>query len=915
MAGRHHDGSWSSLLMAFVVAGVVVPSPALPFTVRRFEAAGSSECRTAAPSSISSSDGAAPMAMLQTRFQTSSTGTGSTSSSLRAAVDEPFRFGSSSEASHPPTIGKWGDHPKVQLYEVTSSRLSGLVLNIFTKVSNGDGGLLLALEVPSPCGSGYVEVDRSRCSSKYPCALRLPALVVGNPSYSNVTAFRTRVIMEDEDYLTDFLQYDRVTLDFDAEATIAHESFGDAVQRADSQTPATRNFRFSISPAIAAGALAVMPVLQGATAQTTVTMRLRQPEPRGPVERASFSQQSHRVGTTTGEQAEAMAALEASLQSYRPEWAGEWRSTSDPVQGCGHKYFEVVADQLYPGEVEMEVTLSHGDSTADVSLTDVLVTSRLSWAEAEVSLLDTLLKDHFAFFQDPEAIIHGLPLDALKVSNPKLLTNSNPCEWGYAMEAWVIMAETGALDPRVAAANLTNTFTTLEKLQLDPEQYAHGLFYPYYQLRDKVSGEKIFPTKTDLKDLPCGDDALLYASLMLVQGWLKNRRFHEEADFCGRIMSRMDFSKCVRKTDCNVAGNGIDGDADGGGDTFWSVPLTYDADTLKPNSFNWNVWADEGGLVAMIVGLTKGINDEQYRSIVRQQQRYSPCVHWEGVTMRNAAFFNSIFTLPTRSMIGFGTLFASPYYHEFAVRSVLPAFRGFQKLKRKLGVDYIGPSDAMSMMPRKHPGKFFGSYAYFPPNVLYDCRRGKVTAENQCTWCKGVQYEGLDDPFDMIVPHGSMAAFLVTAMMERTQFSAWMEDTKKLITDLSEIYKPGYGIEVLGPARRTPRGANFDGAYDGRGIWEALSQGYTLLTMYEGLANMRRRYEIVTAAGAHVPGSFKPPSYRPLSDFLDELPQVRPRVNELLNVAHQEENFERRCEPSAFGPAGSDWAASGVEPM
>jgi len=359
-------------------------------------------------------------------------------------------------------------------------------------------------------------------------------------------------------------------------------------------------------------------------------------------------------------------------------------------------------------------------------------------------------------------------------------------------------------------------------------------------------------------------------------------------------------------TDCNGEGNGLSGTNDGEakGDKFWSIPLTFKADTLEHNPMNWNVFADEGGLVSMIVTLNGAANDAQYESIVRQQQRYSPCTRWEGITVGHAAFFNSIFTLPTRSMLGFGTLFSSPYYHEFAVRTVLPSFRAHQKLKKMLGVDYMGPSDAMSQMPRDHPGKFFGSYSYWPPNNMYDCREGKTTKENQCTWCKGIQYEGLEDEFSMIVPHGNMAAFLVSAMMERSQFTAWMEDTKRLMTDWSEVYKPGYGLEVLAPARRTPRGGEFSGAFDGRGVWEALSHGYTVLSMYEGLATMRRRYELAVQAGLKVPGGYEPPKYRPLSDFVNAVPGMRTKIDKLLIMAHKQESTEKKCKPSDYGPPG-----------
>merc|ERR1719502_10152 len=196
-------------------------------------------------------------------------------------------------------------------------------------------------------------------------------------------------------------------------------------------------------------------------------------------------------------------------------------------------------------------------------------------------------------------------------------------------------------------------------------------------------------------------------------------------------------------TDCNAAMNGqFEEDASGQADKFWSVPLTFNADTMQPSTHNWNVWADEGGIVSMLVALKGFVNISQYESIVHQQQKYSPCSNWEGITVGHSAFFNSIFTLPTRSLLGFGTLFTSPYYHEYSQRSVLPSFRAFQKLKKKLGVDYMGPSDAMTQATKADKDKTFGSYAYWPPNNMYDCRKSKSTLKNQCTWCRGVQMEG-----------------------------------------------------------------------------------------------------------------------------------------------------------------------------
>jgi len=502
-------------------------------------------------------------------------------------------------------------------------------------------------------------------------------------------------------------------------------------------------------------------------------------------------------------------------------------------------------------------------------------------------------------------VIHGLPVGALKKSNPGEFVFSNPTEWGYAMQSWVIMAETGVLKPEESVAKLRETFTTLNTLQMDPNQFTQGMFYPLYKLRSE-SGEKIFPQKVlDANDIPCGDDALLYASMLMVQGWLKANNYHSEASTCAEILGRVDFSQCLQVTDCNEAMNGQttkNEDPNVKGDKFWSIPLTYNAVTKAKSTWNWNVWADEGGLVAMIIAMTGAVNNEQYGDLVQEQLKHSPCQYWEGISVGHSAFFNSVFTLPTRSMLGFGTLFSSPYLHEFAVRSVLPTFRAHQKLKKKIGVDYIGPSDAMTQSLKGD--KIFGSYAYWPPNSVYDCRLQKTVIENQCTWCEGRQYGGEGEPFEMVVPHGNMASFLVAGMMETSQATSWLEDTKRLMTDASGVYKRGYGLEVMAPAKRTPPGGTFEGAKNGRGIWESLSHAYIVLSMYEGMATMRRRYELVAQEKGGFDGFFEPPRYKPLSDFVDLLPEKRSKIDNLLAIAHSRESQEKQCNPSNYGAAG-----------
>jgi len=67
---------------------------------------------------------------------------------------------------------------------------------------------------------------------------------------------------------------------------------------------------------------------------------------------------------------------------------------------------------------------------------------------------------------------------------------------------------------------------------------------------------------------------------------------------------------------------------------------------------------------------------------------------------------------------------------------------------------------------------------------------------------------------------------------------------------------------------------------------------------------MRRRYELAQAAGMKVRASYEPPTYKPLSDFVNALPKVRSKIDSLLAVASQQESKERTCGPSHYGPSG-----------
>jgi len=769
-----------------------------------------------------------------------------------------FKFGQSSAEKHPSRLRKsevgastGGD---VIEYEAMLPAYAGAVLNLYSHSSNGKGGLLVALEAKLPCSTtAFVEVDRSRCSMHYPCALRLPALAV--PRGDRPTSFRLRVVSEEEDYGTSYMDIKKIVLDHDGEVLVAQGHVG-------SSPPVNKTMRFSLTAAQAAGGLAVVPLMDGIADDMRVTMAIRQ------------GVSDHAVSLYGAD---------------KLEWLSQWRHPVADLVGCSPSFFEIGADQLIPGDVELEVSFIGGKAD---SVADILVTTRASWAEAEDKLLEQVLKAHFGFYSSNLPFSHGLALSSIHVGiEPKGMGVSNPTEWGLAMTAWIVMSEMGTISPDDAKRNITTALNTIKELQRQDRNATHGLLYPMYVLR---TGTKYhFPKKNEKPDVPCGDLGLLYGSLKLIQGWLLDNKDENLAELTRSVAADLDFSYCIHVQQCQRGGVAV-------GDSHWAVTLTYDADTMEYSDHNWNLWADESGAIAMELAMSGAMNDTQFRSVVGSQQKFSPCSSWKGVTVRNSAYFNTLFTLPQRSMMGLGTILSSSYMHEFAVRSLLPTMRAHQRLRDEIEVDYIGPSDAMTQRFPDYPDVYFGSYAYFPPNARYDCAQKKVVQDNQCTWCKRFQAEGIETGLKFSVPHGNLVPFLALASMERSLFKSWVEQLKLLMTDASGVYHPTFGFEVMAPAHRTPLNGSFAGAASGRGIFETLSHSYSTLSMYEGLATMRRKYEILAAEGktaGHVPTPIKP-----FSDFLDKVPGQRQKLDGLLDVAKSLET-NRGCPPSEFGIA------------
>lgn len=254
-----------------------------------------------------------------------------------------------------------------------------------------------------------------------------------------------------------------------------------------------------------------------------------------------------------------------------------------------------------------------------------------------------------------------------------------------------------------------------------------------------------------------------------------------------------------------------------------------------------------------------------------------------------------------------------------------------------MDVDFIGASDVESQTYPSAPNIVIGTMTYWPPNFQYSAvPPGEEPPRNVCTWCDSLQAEELNAPPEIGASDAQVHPFLASAMMERSLFQHNMEALKLLMVDPlknstggeeGSIYLPDYGFECVSPLTGTvsrpgytARGfTTFTGAGFGRKYFCALGHSYSLLSIYEGLATVRRRSQLITTEGLTVNGNYEPGSqYVALSDILDNVEGYRAKINNTLHIAETTRGAQV-CEPPTYGkwddpdwaPKDSRWA--GVE--
>ena len=441
----------------------------------------------------------------------------------------------------------------------------------------------------------------------------------------------------------------------------------------------------------------------------------------------------------------------------------------------------------------------------------------------EYAVLDEMFRVHMNYFLSPEVITtFGFPMTAYKVENRARFGYSNPTEWGYAWQAWIAAAERGIIPEGETVSRLKGALATLEALQQNPEENYRGLPYPFYKMTTPDGEDLPAPYHDPYPEIPSGDNALLYASLVIIEGWgrkIGDKELWEQAE---RIRRRMNFRMFLRQKG-----------------TCLYLAHTLNAETGRLSPSNWDIYADEGGVVTWIACLSGSISFEEYKMLTECQHRrpasWTSCDR-KAYTVREAAWFNMMFTWSVRSLAGFPIgSFDAPEGAQslYSKDSLAPAAQAHLAYGDCVRVDHPAFSAAMSQAEN---GKGLVGWIqgwFIPPNLA---GRVGVTPRHAVPHALFVPFNALPD-----LPQETKAR-LIAEIVELK------EDKARYYHD-SGSYP--FGFEVIASPYRDDLG--YEGADDGRDVFETLSEAYTVLSLFNGL-QLSDGGPTFYASAAEVPG-------------------------------------------------------------
>jgi len=421
------------------------------------------------------------------------------------------------------------------------------------------------------------------------------------------------------------------------------------------------------------------------------------------------------------------------------------------------------------------------------------------------NLLEELFRVHINYFLSPEVITRfGFPMTAYKVGNRARFGYSNPTEWGYTWQAWIAAAERGLIGREEAVQRLKVALRTLDELQRDPNRSYLGFPYPFYKMTDPEGNDLEAPYPDPNPHIPSGDNALLYASLVVIEGWARKIGEPEIRELAEGIRERMNFRIFLRQV----------------GDSLY-LAHTLNARSGCLSDSRWDIYADEGGVVTWIAYFSGSVSFDEYVWLTESQHRrpasWTSC---EGVTytVREAPWFNAMFTWSVRSLAGFpiGDFDSPPGTRSlYSPESFVPAVQAHLAYGDCGGIDHPAFSDAMSQAEGGRGLVGWIQGWYIPPNLP-----GKVGRRPR-----------------HVVPHALFVPFNALPDLPEETRDRLVSEIVELKLDRTGYYHGGgpypFGFEVI--ASPVADDLDYSGADDGRNVFETLSQAYIVLSLFNAL--------------------------------------------------------------------------------
>lgn len=470
---------------------------------------------------------------------------------------------------------------------------------------------------------------------------------------------------------------------------------------------------------------------------------------------------------------------------------------------------------------------------AALSLRAVVVPAPTPFLSAsQMQMLAGILDVSLNYCLAPEVIgVSGLARTAYDDDAPLSYRHANITEWGYMMQAWFVAAERNKITRSEAVLKLHNALAGLEALRANGGEAYNGLFYNLYDVRAPNGTPLTVPTKlTGGAFIPSLDNALLTASLVVIEGWALHHGETALAQRAHAIWSTMDYRLFL----VNTAGGGK------------AISHGYTPSTTSLLGSLYDVNSDEGGMMAWVAFLTNSITLEEFKVVCGAQKRWHGKAG--GITVPEAPWFSAMFAWAVRQLGGFPAATRETGLRNRYAESFASATRGHLAQASRQGVFYPAYSDAMSQL-------YVGRYA--TPNL-----------------------SGQESVFAHIMPHALFVPLNIGPELNATTRATLLTKIEALMSDSAVYYHAGvtghspFGFEVVASPSRNAVGYAGVSGQGGRYVFETLSQFYVIGSIFNGLAAHAGTPSFVhfacevpgyesklqTALAALYPSSFKVPA-------------------------------------------------------